>query len=65
MASEVSISENLCDITIKRFFTVSKIGRVGGGGGSTIKGVFAAWRSSAMAMKIGALESARRVLTLA
>ncbi len=45
-------------MTIKLFCTVSKIERAEWG---NIQGRFAAWRSSAMAMKISALESARRV----
>ncbi len=56
---EFEFLETLCNITIKLFCVVSKIGHAEGG---TVHASFAAWRSSALAININALESARRVL---
>ncbi len=51
--------ENVCNIAIELFRTVSKIGHAEW---VNIQARFVAWRTNAMAIKISALESALRVL---
>ncbi len=53
MESRLLISENLCNMTIKVFCAMSKMRRAKG---SNVHARFAAWRSSAMAINISALE---------
>ncbi len=51
---------NLCDIAIKLFCTLSKIGHAEG---FIFKRVFSAWRSNAMAIEISVFESALRAVS--
>ncbi len=56
---EFELSNILCNITIKLFRDVSKIGHADRG---HIHARFAAWRSRAMSIKSSALETTRRVV---
>ncbi len=56
---EFEILVNLCNTTIKLFRAASKMGHAEGG---NVHARFAAWHISAMAIKLSALESTRRVL---